>query len=540
MQRLMVPTEGSLMMSALEAGDVMDIKDCMAYGGKSRVDGAAFKIDVQPVSHDGLSYFLVCFVETEAANPASRPARDRSEGLGELERELEAAKTDLQDALYDLETSGREHKAVNEEALSVNEEYQSTNEELLTSKEELQSLNEELTALNSQLQETLERQRTTANDLQNVLYSTDVATIFLDTRLNIRFFTPATKALFNVIAGDIGRPLADLNALARDTALLPDAAAVLKSTVPIEREIEARNGDWFIRRILPYRAENGDIEGVVITFANITERRHTAEALEAAERTARSANIAKSRFLAAASHDLRQPLQALKLVQGMLAKSIKDEPARKLLARLDDTVGAMSGMLNTLLDINQIEAGTVQAHKLAFPIDDILRRLRGEFTYVAQSQGLKLTVVPSSLIVLSDPQLLEQMTRNLLANALKYTRTGKVIVGCRRRGDQVTIEVIDTGIGIPRRELAAIFEEYHQLHNEARERSHGLRLGLSIVKRLGDLLDHHVGVRSVPNRGSSFWITVPMVGTAAAIMESAAVAKPRESLWSKTIRKSAT
>ena len=495
-------------------------------GGKSRVDGAAFKIDVQPVSHDGLSYFLVCFVETEAANPASRPARDRSEGLGELERELEAAKTDLQDALYDLETSGREHKAVNEEALSVNEEYQSTNEELLTSKEELQSLNEELTALNSQLQETLERQRTTANDLQNVLYSTDVATIFLDTRLNIRFFTPATKALFNVIAGDIGRPLADLNALARDTALLPDAAAVLKSTVPIEREIEARNGDWFIRRILPYRAENGDIEGVVITFANITERRHTAEALEAAERTARSANIAKSRFLAAASHDLRQPLQALKLVQGMLAKSIKDEPARKLLARLDDTVGAMSGMLNTLLDINQIEAGTVQAHKLAFPIDDILRRLRGEFTYVAQSQGLKLTVVPSSLIVLSDPQLLEQMTRNLLANALKYTRTGKVIVGCRRRGDQVTIEVIDTGIGIPRRELAAIFEEYHQLHNEARERSHGLRLGLSIVKRLGDLLDHHVGVRSVPNRGSSFWITVPMVGTAAAIMESAAVAKP--------------
>jgi two-component system CheB/CheR fusion protein len=118
------------------------------------------------------------------------------------------------------------------------------------------------------------------------------------------------------------------------------------------------------------------------------------------------------------------------------------------------------------------------------------------------------------------------MTRNLLANALKYTRTGKVIVGCRRRGDQVTIEVIDTGIGIPRRELAAIFEEYHQLHNEARERSHGLGLGLSIVKRLGDLLDHHVGVRSVPNRGSSFWITVPMVGTAAAIMESAAVAKP--------------
>ena len=118
--------------------------------------------------------------------------------------------------------------AINEEALSVNEEYQSTNEELLASKEELQSLNEELNALNSQLQETLERQRTTADDLQNVLYSTDVATIFLDTRFNIRFFTPATKALFNVIPSDVGRPLTDLKSLAADDALLDDAQKVLE------------------------------------------------------------------------------------------------------------------------------------------------------------------------------------------------------------------------------------------------------------------------------------------------------------------------
>ncbi|MEO8683274.1 MAG: CheR family methyltransferase, partial [Devosia sp.] len=488
-------------------------KRVVVDGGKSR-PGTVFKIDVQPVSHDGIDYYLVCFIDSHAAVQATRSIGGRTEGYAELERELEATKADLQDALHDLESSGQEHKAVNEEALSVNEEYQSTNEELLTSKEELQSLNEELTALNSQLQETLERQRTTANDLQNVLYSTDLATIFLDRALNIRFFTPATKALFNVIPGDIGRPLADLNALAVDTALLADAAAVVKSKVPIEREIEARNGDWFIRRILPYRAENGDIEGVVITFANITDRRHAAEALEAAERTAQSANIAKSRFLAAASHDLRQPLQSLKLVQGMLSKSIHDEAAKKLLARLDDTVGAMSGMLNTLLDINQIEAGTVQAHKVGFPIDDILRRLRGEFTYVAQAQRLKLVVVASSLIVLSDPHLLEQMMRNLLSNALKYTKTGKVLVGCRRRGDNITVEVIDTGIGIPRRELDAIFDEYHQLHNEARERSQGLGLGLSIVRRLGDLLDHHVGVKSTPNRGSGFSISVPMVNVA--------------------------
>ena len=145
--------------------------------------------------------------------------------------------------------------AINEEALSVNEEYQSTNEELLASKEELQSLNEELTALNSQLQETLERQRTTSDDLQNVLYSTNVATIFLDTRFNIRFFTPATKALFNVIPGDVGRPLTDLKSLAADEALLDDAQSVLKSQTPVEREIQGHSGAWFVRRIMPYRSQ---------------------------------------------------------------------------------------------------------------------------------------------------------------------------------------------------------------------------------------------------------------------------------------------
>ena len=146
----------------------------------------------------------------EAGAKRGRPTRPRRRSrVAELEQELEATRTELQGAIRNLEISSEEQKAINEEALSVNEEYQSTNEELMTSKEELQSLNEELTALNGQLQETLERQRTTSNDLQNVLYSTDVATVFLDTDLNIRFFTPATKSLFNVIPGDVGRPLAD-------------------------------------------------------------------------------------------------------------------------------------------------------------------------------------------------------------------------------------------------------------------------------------------------------------------------------------------
>ena len=289
---------------------------------KAASGAASLSIVVIPAPRDREDLFLVCFVE----EPEPQTGRGGSIGsadvtrVAELERELEATKTELQGALRNLEISSEEQMAINEEALSVNEEYQSTNEELLASKEELQSLNEELNALNSQLQETLERQRTTSDDLQNVLYSTKVATIFLDTCFNIRFFTPATRALFNVIPSDVGRPLTDLKSLAADEALVEDAQSVLKTQTPVEREIEGQSSAWFIRRIMPYRASDEKTEGVVITYEDITERRRTADALTAAKRQAELASIAKTRFLAAASHDLRQPLQTLSLLQGLLEK----------------------------------------------------------------------------------------------------------------------------------------------------------------------------------------------------------------------------
>jgi len=491
-------------------------------GGRANQGASAFNIAVHPVLSEGETLFLVCFID----QPIHEQKRGRRAGpqdasrVAELEQELEATRTELLGAIRNLEIADEQHKAINEEALSVNEEYQSTNEELLTSKEELQSLNEELTALNSQLQETLERQRTTSNDLQNILYSTDVATLFLDTELNIRFFTPATKALFNVIPSDVGRPLADLSSLAADGALLADARAVLQTLSPVEWEIEARSGAWYVRRILPYRTHDNGVEGVVITFADITERRRTADALRAAEREAQRANAAKSRFLAAASHDLRQPLQALSLMRGALERRIKEgrkEEALKLVTRLDETAAVISGMLNALLDINQIEAGTVHAELVRFPIADLLGRLKDEFTYHAEAQNLALRVVPCGVSIYSDPRLLEQIIRNLLSNALKYTARGKVLLGCRRRKDAVSIEIWDTGAGIPNEELQRIFDEYHQLDNAARERSRGLGLGLSIVQRLADLLSHRVRVRSQPGKGSVFAIDIKLPLSSAAV-----------------------
>jgi two-component system CheB/CheR fusion protein len=488
-------------------------------GGQASHNGAelSFNIDVRPVLSEGEGLLLICFVEQpEQQQKRGRPVTPGDiPRIAELEQELEVTKMELQGAIRNLEISGEEQKAINEEALSVSEEYQSTNEELLTSKEELQSLNEELTALNSQLQETLDRQRTTSNDLRNVLHSTDVATIFLDADLNIRFFTPATRALFSVIPTDVGRPLADLHSLTADGALLADARTVLRTHAPIEREIVTEGNAWYIRTILPYRTQDNGVEGVVITFADITERRQVADELGVAKRQADLANVTKSRFLAAASHDLRQPLQTLALLQGLLAKIVEGERAQKLVARIDDTLGAIAGMLNTLLDINQIEAGTVRADVVGFPINELFERLRDEFAYHAEAKGLALRVVPCSLFIQSDPRLLEQMVRNLLSNALKYTKRGKVLLGCRRHAGMLSIEVGDTGIGIPDDELRAIFEEYHQLDNAARERSRGLGLGLAIVQRLGNLLGHPIHVRSRMGKGSIFAIEVALPSSGA-------------------------
>ncbi len=465
-------------------------------GGRMNNDGKAgsFSIAVQPALSEEEELLLICFIDEPKYD--RRQGRPRPPGdaplISELEKELEATRVELDSAIRDLKISSEEQREINQEALSVNEEYQSANEELMTSKEELQSLNEELTALNGQLQETLERQRTTSSDLQNILNSTNVGMIFLDTKLNIRFFTPATKLIFNVISSDVGRPLADLRSLAADSALLADARTVLRTEVSMECETETQSGAWYIRRILPYRTQDNEVEGVVITYTDITERKHVAEALEVARRQAELANVAKSRFLAAASHDLRQPLQTLVLLQALLAKSVDGAKAQALVAQLDETVGAMSGLLNAMLDINQIEAGTVRPQIVSFPINDLLARMRDEFIYHAQAKRLSLHVVPCSLVVRSDPRLLEQMIRNLLSNALKFSSRGKVLLGCRRHQGRLSIEVWDTGEGIPEGELQSIFEEYRQLDNAARQRNGGLGLGLSIVQRLGNLLGHKI------------------------------------------------
>lgn len=248
---------------------------------------------------------------------------------------------------------------------------------------------------------------------------------------------------------------------------------------------------------------------ILVAIVDITQARREGHAMQSAMQEAERANLGKSRFLAAASHDLRQPLQTIGLIQGLLEKRAADVETRTLVRRLDETVATMSSLLDKLLDINELEAGTVRPEISDFQINAVLGELRSEFLFHTATNQLDWRVVPSSLTVHSDPRLLEQIVRNLLSNAVKYTEHGKLLLGCRRQGDKVRIEVWDTGAGIPEAELEAIFKEFHQLNNPARERSKGLGLGLAIVHRLAHLLGHSISVRSKPGAGSVFSVEVP-------------------------------
>jgi two-component system CheB/CheR fusion protein len=244
------------------------------------------RVTVEPIKlsteHDGL--LMVSFADEEAdrpptadAGPATPPEGDEDSVVRQLEDELRTSREDLQSTIEELETSNEELRAANEEVMSVNEELQSTNEELETSKEELQSLNEELSTVNAQLQTKVEELERANNDLNNLLTSTNIATVFLDPLLRIRLFTPAATRLFTLIPSDIGRPLADIAQQFTDPALLADAQAVLDRLTPRQAEVQAAEGRRYVRQILPYRTQDGRIDGVVLTFSDVA-----ADALHAA------------------------------------------------------------------------------------------------------------------------------------------------------------------------------------------------------------------------------------------------------------------
>jgi signal transduction histidine kinase/CheY-like chemotaxis protein len=222
------------------------------------------------------------------------------------------------------------------------------------------------------------------------------------------------------------------------------------------------------------------------------------------------ANLARSRFLAVATHDLRQPLQALGLFVTQLRTRVDARERDRLIERTDAAVAAMNELFQALLDISKLDAGVLTPDLSEFPVDHLLKRIETTFAPAAREKGLRLRVVSSSDWVRSDFILLERIVLNLASNAVRYTAQGGVVIGCRRGGAQVRIDVCDSGIGIPEDQQRNVFAEFYRLGGPDRERTGGLGLGLAIVDRLGRLLDHPIGLTSQLGRGTRFSVSIPL------------------------------
>ena len=303
----------------------------------------------------------------------------------------------------------------------------------------------------------------------------------------------------------------------------PDAFKMLKpqfdrvlagERVEYEREVEyaglsVLGRRWIRASYVPTRRDDATVDGWVAVLTDLTEGRQL-ELAHRARAAADAANTSKGRFLSTASHDLRQPLQTISLLNGVLRRLVSRPEATEALVQQERAIASMTYLLNTLLDISKLESGAVRPERSDFPVNPLFDQLRDEFTDLAVSKGLELQVTPCADVARSDPVLLGQILRNLVSNAIKYTLQGSVALRCLRDGAaRLRIEVLDSGIGIPADQLPFIYDEFFQVggaHDPARQ---GYGLGLTIVKRLVTLLALELDVRTELGRGSRFTLSVP-------------------------------
>lgn len=333
----------------------------------------------------------------------------------------------------------------------------------------------------------------------------------------------------------VGQPIEDL--------IRHNARRGLLGTGPMETAIERRL--QHLRQGTPHLHESSKSDGTVLeirgnplpeggfvtSYADITSYKNAARelrsladalelriaertrALDQARREAEAANRYKTRFVAAAVHDLLQPLNAARMFSSLLRGHLHDAAARGVADGIDGALAAQDGILNSLLDISRMESGQLEVHVRDFALGPVLQVMRHNFGIIAESRGLTLTVLDTRCAVRSDEALLRRILQNLLSNALRYTPRGRVLLGCRRRGDQLRIEVHDQGPGIPASLQREIFEEFRRL-GEGHDEDRGAGLGLAIVERLGKLLGHEIGLRSELGRGSVFWVCVSLAKAA--------------------------
>jgi len=369
--------------------------------------------------------------------------------------------------------------------------------------------------------------------VRSVLDSAPDAMIIIDATGTIRFANRQVSALFGYAAAEVmGAPIEVLMPRRfrdRHTGHRERYTSNVRTRpmgIGLELYGMRKDGSEFPVEISLSPVQQGDDMLVAAAIRDVTDRKQAQRALEEARSEAERANLAKSRFLATASHDLRQPLQTLGLLNGALRRMVSDADSQEVLQEQDRAIEGMSRLLNGLLDISKLESGGIKPAIVEFELSALFDELRREFGNLAASKGLRFSVDAPRACVRSDPTLVGQVLRNLLTNAIKYTREGSVELRCEAHIDTQRIEVRDTGIGISSDQAAHIFEEFYQVGVEPNSSRDGHGLGLSIVQRIARLLDIQVEVRSTPGQGSVFAIELPTAGDAAETERGPAPAVP--------------
>lgn len=388
------------------------------------------------------------------------------------------------------------------------EDLYSVLSELAASKEELQAVNEELVALDDENRRRLTELTQISTVLQHLLASTGVATLFLDRELHIVRFTPLLGELFGLRAADIGRSVSDLTRLTQYQDLETDAARVLAELEAVDREVLHSDGRWFLGRILPYRADSGLAQGVVVTLMDITARKRAELALQASNRS-------KDEFLAVLAHELRNPLAPISAGVEVLKAAPGD---RNIVARMAATMGRQTQQLvrlvDDLLEVSRISGGKLHLRTAVVDLRDVIQDAVAGARSSIERAGhvLEVQIPEEPLRIVGDAARLIQVASNLLNNAVRYTPSpGKITLRAARETTVALLEVEDTGVGVPQDLLENIFEMFFQGANTDVGRGAGLGIGLTLAKTLVELHGGQIkAISAGDHKGSTFQIRLPL------------------------------
>lgn len=435
--------------------------------------------------------------------------------IADLEQELRYTKESLQSSIEELETSSEELQSANEELLVSNEEMHSTNEEL-------QSVNEELMVVNTQYQYKIQELADLNNDMTNFLNSTAIGTLFLDSNLCVRKFTPAITKEINLIEQDIGRPISHISHNFKNEDLIKVSRDVMDSLIPVEKEIKSSSSKWYILKYSPFRTNENVIKGIVLSLVDITARKEAEEnQLRSKEQLneAISLDALKSDFFSNLSHELRTPLNVIMSTLQLLESQRKNKGTdasykqEKYFNIMKQNCYRQLRLVNNMIDSTKIDSGFFEINQQNHNIVSIIENITLSVSVYIKNKGIELVFDTDveEKITACDLDGIERIILNLLSNAVKFTEQGGCInVNIKDKGETILISVKDSGIGIPMDKHKVIFDRFRQVDKSLTRSHEGSGIGLSLVKSLVVMHGGKISVQSEYGKGTEFLIEIPI------------------------------